>query len=273
MKKIDLNYKKFDIEYGWGLEGTGMKGTYIGDSLNMQGYAHDYKTVEKIANKIMSKKKVSERVEKNMKELDAKLDNLFVEESLDLNEQIKNKTKKTSGFTLGNKGRRFTHHYAMVDKILYAFDKKGKKIKNSGRIKIKYYFIPDVLTHLFLPLDKDPFNNKNEKFKKGILKNLDPNKNEWQYLLDLEMPNSMYVCDKSYYRERWNSLEAAKELDFFETKKKLKVYKIISNRESLLEVYNSQIKDAKLIDEKNFVFEYANEKLPKNKAFHGIMIC
>ena len=39
--------------------------------------------------------------------------------------------------------------------------------------------------------------------------------------LDLEIPmKSLMVCDKSYYRDRWKSKEAARELDLSKLVKK-----------------------------------------------------
>jgi hypothetical protein len=273
--EIDLDHKKFYIDGGWGLEPTGMKGTLFGDGLTIQGYAHDYKHVEKIADKITAKKNVSEKVRKEMSEIDKKLDGLFVDDELDLHELIKQKKKKTETFTLPSKGRWFTPHYFLVEKVIYAYDKNGRKIPSiPERLKIKYYFIADVITHLHLPIaEKDPFNNKNEKFKKEILNHLDPRKTEWKYLLDLEIPmKSLMVCDKSYYRDRWKSKEAARELASFVTSKKMKVYAIITDRKSLLKIYNSQSTENKLIDENDHVFKYANEDLPNDKVYHGIML-
>ena len=92
--KIDLDHKKFHIDGGWGIEPTGMKGTLFGNSLTIQGYAHDYKYVEKIADKITAKKNVSEKARKEMSEIDNKLDGFFVEDKLDLYELIKQKKRK-----------------------------------------------------------------------------------------------------------------------------------------------------------------------------------
>ena len=83
---------------------------------------------------------------------------------------------------------------------------------------------------------------------------------------------SLMVCDKSYYRDRWKSKEAARELASFETSKKMKVYAIITDRKSLLKIYNSQSTENKLIDENDHVFKYANEDLPNDKVYHGIML-
>ena len=262
MMKIDLDHKKFHIDGGWGIEPTGMKGTLFGNSLTIQGYAHDYKHVEKIADKISAKKNVSEKARKEMSEIDNKLDGFFVEDKLDLYELIKQKKKKTETFTLSSKGRMLTPHFFFVEKEM------------PRQLKIKYYFIADVITNILLPFsDNDPFNNKNEEFKKEILNHIDPRKTEWKHLLDLEIPmETLMVCDKSYYRDRWKSKEAARELASFATSKKMKVYAIITDRKSLLKIYNSQSTENKLIDENDHVFKYANEDLPNDKVYHGIML-
>jgi len=268
--KFDLDYKKLKIDDGWGGIG-GMAGTVFGDSMTIQQYANTWNDK---ANKILERKNASEEVKKDASDLDGKLFDLF-DEGLDLYQLIKTK-KKINLFSMAWRARTFIPHYYYEEEIIYRYDKNGRVIKNyPGFSKIKYFFIAEAITHSALPLEvsgKDLFSDDNDNFKKLIIDHLDPNKTEWKHLADLEIPSGrFYVCDKSYYKDRWKNLEAAKDMNVFITNKKMKIFSVITDRKKLLENYNSQTPKDKLIDEKHL--QYENGTLPKDKIFHGIMIC
>ena len=270
---FDLDYKKLKIDDGWGGFG-GMNGTLIGDSNAIQHYAVEYR--EKVKD-VYKRKNASEKTKKEASNIDFKMQDLFLE-GMDLNYLTKDytikKEKKVNMFSLSHGRRQFTPHYYYEEKIKYRLDKNGRIIKNyPGISKIKYFFIAEVITYSHLPetFDKDPFSDKNDNFKKLIIDHLNPNKNEWKHLLDLEIPSGrLKICDKSYYRDQWDSLEQARYCNVFETNKKMKVFYVISNRKKLLEDYNIQTSKYDLIDKEKL--NYENKTLPNDKIYHGIIL-
>lgn len=268
--KFNLDHKNLKIDDGWG----GNKDILFGDSKVIQAHANSW-------NDTFNNKNTSKEAKKKASEVRNKIQELFLE-GLDLKTLIEAK-KKISIFSLRWESRMLIPHY---------YYEEGKKIK--------YFFIAEAITYPTLPIvfDENPFSNENDNFKKKIIENLDPNKNEWRHLADLEIPSGMFcVCDKSYYQDQQFNKDVDKNI--FNTIKKMKIYAVISDRKKLIEDYNGQMSEGKLIDEdygtkertlatvKKYGLDidekvlktkwsrpsFFNLTLPEEKIGHGIMIC
>jgi len=184
----------------------------------------------------------------NEDELEKKLESITLSENESLNNQIKNYFHLDVGSFPG------IHIYY-------------SKIKE----KLDFIFIPSFLFEQFGAYTDNAkaFVNKNEEFKNKILDLIDSKNTNWTKLGQIKTPSLNLYFGQPIY-ENWKYDDIEHDFEFKTHHKSFDVYSVLADRSKLAHLYNSQYNKFSYVDLE--LLYRSNDHLPKDKAFHGILI-
>ncbi|AFS47963.1 hypothetical protein HIMB5_00012190 [alpha proteobacterium HIMB5] len=184
----------------------------------------------------------------NEDELEKKLESITLFENKKLNNEIKNY------FHLSVGGLPGIHIYY-------------SKIKE----ELDFIFIPSFLFEQIGAYTDSAkaFVNNNEEFKENILDLIDSKNTNWTKLGQIRTPSlNLYFGQPIYANWKYEDIEH--NFEFKTQHKSFDIFSVLADRSKLAEIYNSQYNKFNYVDLE--LLQRSNDNLPKDKAYHGILI-
>ena len=137
-------------------------------------------------------------------------------------------------------------------------------------LKVDFLFIPTFLIgQTGAQADNaEAFSNQNKPFIQNILSHIDSKKTDWIKLGELKTPSErIYIGEANSAGCSYDEIEKTELATHY---KGFDIYGVVTDRDELLKVYNDQYDIYNYVST-NLLWK-ANDHLPNDKAFHGILL-